>query len=130
MLETTAILKPTSLSGRKMADTEEAKELRKLIKAIQQFTLLNPKMSAQTILAFLHVAVDEGKSLSDYVAASRLPQSTISRQLNDLGRLNRDREEGLMLVDDRFAPESLKEKQKFLTPKGKELVKRVLKALS
>jgi DNA-binding MarR family transcriptional regulator len=113
-----------------MADTEEAKELRKLIKAIQQFTLLNPKMSAQTILAFLHVAVDEGKSLSDYVAASRLPQSTISRQLNDLGRLNRDREEGLMLVDDRFAPESLKEKQKFLTPKGKELVKRVLKALS
>lgn len=80
MLETTAILKPTSLSGRKMADTEEAKELRKLIKAIQQFTLLNPKMSAQTILAFLHVAVDEGKSLSDYVAASRLPQSTISTE--------------------------------------------------
>lgn len=129
MLETTAILK-SPLSGRKMVDTEEARQLRKLIKAIQQFTLLNPKMSAQTIIAFLHVAADEGKSLSDYVSAAGLPQSTISRQLNDLGRLNREREEGLMLVDDRFAPESLKEKQKFLTPKGKELVKRVLKALS
>lgn len=131
MLETVLYKSATrSLSGQKMPDTEEAKELRKLIKAIQQFTLLHPSISAQTILAFLHVAADEGRTVTDYVEATRLPQSTLSRQLNDLGRLNKSREEGLMLIDDRFAPESLKEKQKFLTPKGKELVKRLLKALS
>lgn len=131
MLEITANSKThSSHSGRKMVETEDAKELRKLVRALQQFTLLNPTISAQTIITFLHVASDEGRSVSDYVEQTGFPQSSVSRQLNDLGRLNKQREEGLMLLDDRFAPESLKEKRKYLTPKGKELVKRLLKALS
>lgn len=130
MLDVATTKSGPSSGQRRMSDNDEAKELRKLIKALQQFTLLQPSINAQTIITFLQVALDEGKSVNDYVSITGIPQSTLSRQLNDLGRLNKAREEGLLLIDDRMAPDSLKMRLKVLTPKGRDLVKRVIRVLS
>jgi DNA-binding MarR family transcriptional regulator len=78
------------------------------------------------IEAFLLVALNEGSSLRDIVELSGKPQSTMSRHLLDLGERNRRMEQGLDLVAWRIAPEELRRKEYYLTPKGRALLRRIL----
>jgi DNA-binding MarR family transcriptional regulator len=105
---------------------DEERRLRALVHILDYFEDHAPQIPASMIEAFLLVALNEGCSLRDIVELSGRPQSTMSRHLLDLGERNRRMEPGLGLVDWRIAPEELRRKEYYLTPKGRGLLRRIL----
>lgn len=73
----------------------------------------------QIIHAFVIVARNEGKSLTELAERLGANMSTASRHLLDLGERNRRREPGYGLVEAKADPMNLRQKQYTLTPKGK-----------
>jgi DNA-binding MarR family transcriptional regulator len=109
---------------------DEERRLRSLVRIVDHFEDHSPQIPASMIEAFLLVALNEGCSLRQVVEMSGKPQSTMSRQLLDLGDRNRTGAPGLGLVEWRIAPEELRRKEYYLTPKGRALLKRILSELS
>jgi DNA-binding MarR family transcriptional regulator len=107
-------------------EAAEERKLRALRHILSYFQEHEPQIPASMIDAFLIVAMNEGCSLRDAVAMSGKPQSTISRHLLDLGERNRKKEPGLGLVAWRIAPDELRRKEFYLTPKGRALLRRIL----
>ena len=105
---------------------DEERRLRALVHILDYFEDHAPQIPASMIEAFLLVALNEGCSLRDVVKMSGKPQSTMSRHLLDLGERNRKMEPGLGLVAWRIAPDELRRKEYFLTPKGRGLLRRIL----
>lgn len=60
---------------------------------------VNPNITIGLARTFLTVAIREGLSAREYAHLLNLPTSTMSRHLLDLGDINRKREPGLMLVE-------------------------------
>ena len=90
------------------------------------FREVHSPMSIQMARTFITVALDEGKSMSEYGQKTGLPQSTISRHLLDLGERNRKKEPGLNLVVSQRDPEDFRRWTYRLTPKGRDLIQRLL----
>jgi DNA-binding MarR family transcriptional regulator len=79
-------------------------------------------ISFTTMQAFLAVAQKEGASQVDIMTMTGLPQTTLSRQLLDLGKHKRGGKPGLELVDWAIDPTELRRKRYTLTLKGKNLL--------
>ena len=94
-----------------------------------EFQKLDPGMPLGKLEAFLLVVLHEGASLRDLCEISGQPQSTLSRHLLDLGHRNRHMEPGLGLIEGRIDPYELRKKQYLLTPRGRELLERLLAIL-
>ena len=107
-------------------EADEERRLRALVHILEYFQDHEPQIPASMIEAFLLVALNEGCSLRDIVELSGKPQSTMSRHLLDLGERNRKMEPGLGLVAWRIAPDELRRKEYYLTPKGRALLRRIL----
>ena len=103
--------------------------MRALTGICDEFKKFDTGMPIGKLEAFFLVVLHEGKSLKDLCQISGQPQSTLSRHLLDLGERNRTMGPGLGLVEWRIDPYELRKKQYLLTPRGRELLGRLLEIL-
>jgi DNA-binding MarR family transcriptional regulator len=100
------------------------KELHKILKVIEEFRKLDPQMRPQTMATFLYVALHEGvdgvpqKDLADAIG---IAQSTTSRNVSTLDKINRHHGEGHRLIRSVEDPLERRRKLITLTPRGRQL---------
>lgn len=102
----------------------ERQAISRAIDALEAFTLERPNIPAGHIVAFLRLALDEGKSVKHYAEVNERETSTMARALLTLGSLNRKGEPGMMLIEDRISAHSRREYEVYLTAKGKTMLRR------
>jgi DNA-binding MarR family transcriptional regulator len=109
---------------------DEIDDLRKLFLALKPFfDLEHPVLPAAYIKAALLVATDEGLTVSEYADKAGVSATVMTRNLLDIGQINRRREEGLQLVEQVRDPYDLRKHRAKLTPQGRKLMHDVLRAL-
>ena len=72
-----------------MLSTDDKTTLRNLIHALRPFRELSDRITLATVLSFLHVAVNEEKSMAEYASALGFRASAASKHFADLGEINR-----------------------------------------
>lgn len=97
------------------------KNLWRLFKAIEEFRKLDPEIPSQTINTFLYVAANEGCTMKDIASALGVAQSTMSRNVANLDKINRHHQPGLDLVRAVEDPAERRRKIVTLTPRGRQL---------
>ena len=100
---------------------EELSAVRGLLGALEPFFALKGTLPTRCVQAFLLVAEEEGLSVGEYARRANMSMSTMSRNLLDIGDRNRHMEEGMGLVTGRANSMNLREKEYFLTDKGRAL---------
>ena len=88
---------------------------------------INPNITVGLAITFLTVALNEGRSAREYAQLLDLPTSTMSRHLLDLGDINRKREPGLMLVEQKPNIMDRRSNIYTLTRKGTRLIAALIK---
>jgi DNA-binding MarR family transcriptional regulator len=96
-----------------------------LLTSLDPFSRYN--MTTRAVQVFLLVAEKEGLSVTEYAKRADIPITTVSRILIDMGERDRHYEEGAGLVESRDNPMNRREKQYYLTPKGRALLAAVYK---
>jgi hypothetical protein len=109
-----------------MQSTDEKTTLRNLLNALQMFRDLNDRIPLSTVIAFLHVAICEGKSLGDYAKAGGFAHS-VTRLFQDLGTENRQKKEGLRLIESSRDGTVIRSR---LSPTGRALASQIARALA
>jgi len=84
-------------------------------------TSISPTVPVQVVQAFVAVALNEGKSLTEIAQICGGNLSTTSRHLLDLGERNRKKEPGYGLVHRAEDAEQLRKNNYTLTPRGRLL---------
>lgn len=110
-------------------EDEDRQALQRLYAALDEVKGISIHMPVGQLMAFLVVAMNEGKAMKDLVKIADSNVSTMSRQLIDLGQRNRRMEPGYMLIEQRQNPMNLRENQYSVTLKGAHLLKAILKHL-
>lgn len=109
---------------------DERDDLSKLLLALKPFfDIEHPVLPAAYIKAALLVATEEGLTVSDYAAKAGVSSTVMTRNLLDIGQINRKREEGLQLVEQVRDPLDLRKHRAKLTPQGRKMMHDVLRAL-
>lgn len=111
-------------------EQDEREALSKLMGSLSVFKILKETMPLQYVLTFLAVATDEGKSVREYAQVLGVNATTMSRHLLDIGPRNRQMTEGYNLVAYRANPFELRKHEYYITPKGKTLIRQILKELT
>lgn len=98
---------------------------------MRAFRAIDPDLTLSYAEAFLAVAEKPGHGPTEYAKSLGSVQPVVSRLLHELGSRSRrkERTEGLGLVEWNIHPESLRNKQYFLTPKGESLKEKVVAIL-
>lgn len=105
-------------------------DLRKFFLALRPFfDLDHPVLPAAYIKAALLVATNEGLTVSEYADKAGVSPTVMTRNLLDIGSLNRQRQEGLNLIEQVRDPHDLRKHRAKLTPQGRKLMHDVLAAL-
>jgi DNA-binding MarR family transcriptional regulator len=99
-----------------------------LLRSVASIAEINPGMPIGQAMAFVQVALDPGRGPREYAEALRVPESTVSRWLLDLGQRDRG-VTSVKLLEWRMNPKNLRTKQYFLNGKGTSLINRCLAAL-
>ena len=86
-------------------------------------------MPLQYVIAYLLVAMDEGKSVTDYADIAEVPLTVMTRHLLDIGDRNRARENGFGLVTQDRDAHDLRRRRARGTPQGKALMHEIKQAL-
>jgi hypothetical protein len=73
------------------------------------------------VRAFLLVARKEGQTVADYATQAGITPTVMTRNLLDIGELNRQREAGLGLITQERDPFDLRKHRARLTTKGRKL---------
>jgi hypothetical protein len=105
---------------------DERISLRNLMAALQPFRELSERLPLSMVMAFLGVALKEGRSLAEYAADAGFSLSVASRLFADLGGVNRWGEVGFGLIDTRPDGRSTTTK---LTPIGSAMVGRIIRSM-
>jgi DNA-binding MarR family transcriptional regulator len=105
--------------------SDELRALANMLAAIDPFVKLNGRLPLRCVQAYLLVAYHEGLPVGDYAKMARIPQSTMSRTLLDIGDSDRYGGEGHGLVLGRDNPNNRREKEYFLSPKGRALMRNI-----
>jgi DNA-binding MarR family transcriptional regulator len=105
--------------------TNEQFALRKGLLFIEAFRAIRRLMPLQHAYAFLHVAVQEGLSVSDYAKRVGVTQAVMTRILFSLGSASQGRAPGYRLVQRVADPKDSRKTQTFLSVKGKALVHQI-----
>ena len=87
-------------------------------------------MLLQYVTAFLLVAEEEGLGVGEYAKRANVSISVMSRHLQDIGDRDRNKEPGFGLVTSRANPMNLREKEVFLTDKGRAVRHKIHRALA
>jgi DNA-binding MarR family transcriptional regulator len=114
---------------RQALSAEEKKELRKLLAALEPFRTLRPTMPLQYVVAFLLVALEEGRGVGEYGRKAGVSQSVMSRHLLDIGDRNRYMEEGFGLITQRPDPLELRKHQVMLSNRGKAVAQQIVRVM-
>jgi DNA-binding MarR family transcriptional regulator len=109
---------------------EQQGKLTGLLRCLQAFQQHDRAMPTSMANTFLLVALNEGKSMREYRNIARVPESTMSRHLLDLGDRNRQMGPGLGLIERRRVPTNLRANKYTLTPKGRTLLSKLVHAVS
>lgn len=108
---------------------EAVKKFERLTRAIEVFREFDAGFPTSYAVAFLYVAMEQGKGVSEYARDMGVVQPVASRVLLEIGAKSRSGGEGLGLIEQDFAPNSLRSKQLFLTAKGRQLARKLELAL-
>lgn len=101
----------------------------RLIAVLESFRDFRRTMPLQYIVAFLHVALDEGKTIGEYALKAGVAPSVMSRHLLDIGARNRHMEPGFGLVQTKPNVLNLREHAVYLTEKGRSLFNKITRQL-
>lgn len=111
-----------------------------LSRALSLLQTLNRNLSIEQAQVFLMVALDEGRSHSEYAEMCGLAQPTISRIFTDMSHYRRTRrgaeegkftrEEGYGLLEQRANPMEMRQKLVYLTHKGRILANRLARIIA
>jgi DNA-binding MarR family transcriptional regulator len=115
-----------SINNTKRTD-EQLAVIRQLRASLDPFFRIRVMIPARFIQAFLVVAEKEGESVTYYAKQADIPVTTMSRNLIDMSVLDRHYDDGPGLVDSKDNPTNRREKQYFLTPKGRALLASITK---
>ena len=105
---------------------EQQRKLTTLLRCIETLRKHDAAMPVGMAQTFILVALNEGLSMREYRDMAGVPQSTMSRQLLDLGERNRQMGPGLGLIERRQVPTNLRANEYMLTPKGRTLIGQLL----
>jgi DNA-binding MarR family transcriptional regulator len=108
---------------------EDLSAVNNFLGALQPLFDLKGTLPARSIQAFLLVALEGGLSVGAYAERAGISMSTMSRNLLDIGDRNRHMEEGFKLVTSRNNPMNLREKEYFLTDKGRAVIHQIKRQL-
>lgn len=88
---------------------------------------IDPEMPLQQARCLFIVAQsEEGMSLSEIAKKAGIGLATASRYIGALGKINRHREEGLLLIESFEDPMERRKKTIRLTPKGRITIRKIL----
>lgn len=105
--------------------------LQEYLKFIQGISRIEPEMPLQQLHCLLLIAqADEGLSLTDLSKKAGIGLATASRYVAALGKQNRHREEGLLLVESFEDPMERRKKIIRLTTKGKAALNKLIGELN
>jgi DNA-binding MarR family transcriptional regulator len=107
---------------------EDTKAVKNVMVWMDAFRALRPTMPLQHAYTFLLVATTEGLTVSEYAERAGTSQTVMTRHLLDIGQMTRTREPGLGLVQHKTDPMDMRKHQVYLTPKGKALLHRIIRA--
>lgn len=108
----------------------EARAARRLLRAIAELRRLDPDMQMPMAATFLLVAMHDGLSRTDVMRALGVAGSTATRNLAALTAEGRLGQKGYGLIEQRVNPKEKRWRMHSLTPKGQEVLARVLAAIS
>jgi DNA-binding MarR family transcriptional regulator len=107
---------------------DDIRAVKNVMTWMDAFRAVRSTMPLQHAYTFLLVAMNEGLSVSDYAERAGVSQTVMTRHLLDIGMQTRSREPGLDLVMQKTDPMDMRKHQSFLTPKGKALLHRIIRA--
>jgi DNA-binding MarR family transcriptional regulator len=108
----------------------ERRVLNALLTAVNPFRDLSATFTLQMMHAFVMVATDEGKSISEYAVRGGVSTAVMSRHVLDLSVRRRTGEAGFGLLITRPNPVEMRQHQVFLTATGRALAHKVVRALN
>ena len=109
--------------------TQSTMPLWRMFRGLETFRALDAEIPPQTIGTFLYVATHDGCLMKDLADSLGVAQSTMSRNVAMLDRINRHHEPGLDLVRAIEDPVERRRKIVRLTPKGRQLRDRLIDLL-
>jgi DNA-binding MarR family transcriptional regulator len=112
----------------KEINEDDTRAMRGVLSWMDAFKEIRHTMPLQHAYTFMLVALEEGLGVSEYAERANVAQTVMTRHLLDIGLQTRTREPGLGLVMQRPAPMDMRKHQAFLTPKGKALLHKLLRA--
>ena len=115
---------------RKSIPEDERQSARVALTALSPFYEFRGAMPLQYVTAFLLVAEEEGLGVGEYAKRANVSISVMSRHLQDIGDRDRNKEPGFGLVTSRANPMNLREKEVFLTDKGRAVRHKLHRALA
>jgi DNA-binding MarR family transcriptional regulator len=118
-------IKPSRLQS----DASTVNAVKQIANALEPFRALRATMPLQYVYTFLLIAMDEGKSVSEYAAMAGISKSVMSRHILDIGNRDRYMGEGFGLVETRPHPFELRKYEVFLSNKGRALLHRMTRTL-
>jgi len=90
--------------------------------ALRAIRDLDPELPSSKVALLLEVARAPGLGPSEYARRLGSTQAVVSRSLNDLGEIDRNRQPGLSLVKAERDVMDRRQLHYYLTPKGEELL--------
>lgn len=99
-----------------------------LLAALDPFREIRGDMPLQYVTTLLLVAANEGLSNQEYSRQAGVSKSVMSRHILDLSIRQRSGGDGLGLLMTRLSPMELRRHEVYLTPRGKAMVHRILRA--
>jgi DNA-binding MarR family transcriptional regulator len=124
------------LSGRDARSASDAsigpsdeRLIQTLLWALKPLSNLRGSMPLPFVIAFLTVALDEGKAASAYARALGISRTAMSRYLRDIGDRSRNGGPGLGLVTVQARPAHSNRRPVVLTAKGRETAKLIFEPM-
>lgn len=109
---------------------EDIDILRKFHLALRVFVNLDhPVLPVSYVDAAVAVATDEGLTVAEYADKAGLSPTVMTRNLLDIGQINRKREPGLQIIEQVRDPYDLRKHRAKLTPQGRKIMHDVVKVL-
>lgn len=112
-----------------MKTSSQEGSILRLRAALEQLRAVDENMTVSIAISLLMVAAFEGRYLREYADLLKLPRSTMSRHLLDLGIMRRSRQPGLGLIDQQQDKEDLRKNVYALAPRGRALIQELDSAL-
>jgi DNA-binding MarR family transcriptional regulator len=97
-------------------------DLHRCLLLIEAFRAIRRTMPLQHVYAFLLIALEQGRSVSEYAKRAGTTQAVMTRILFALSSRGRRRQPGYRLVQQMVDPQDARRTQAFLTVRGNALV--------